>query len=134
MPGDDFNDGAPGRDKLRCTGPVVRPGRPAECDRIAVAQLEYRVDLGLERLRRAVPFWYGRGAVVAFVDAGRGWRVRSDVTDAVDFGTRTVPALNTFLTDVGAGLDFSIVGIYVAKAVSVAGEPPNVFIRIRHRF
>ena len=134
MPGYDFNDGAPGRDKLRCTGPVVRPGRPAECDRIAVAQLEYRVDLGLERLRRAVPFWYGRTAVVAFVDAGRGWRVRSDVTDAVDFGTRTVPALNTFLTDVGAGLDFSIVGIYVAKAVSVAGEPPNVFIRIRHRF
>ena len=49
-------------------------------------------------------------------------------------GMRTVPALNTFLTDVGAGLDFSIVGIYVAKAVSVAGEPPNVFIRIRHRF
>ena len=57
-----------------------------------------------------------------------------EVTDAVDFGTRTLPALNTFLTDVGAGLDFSIVGIYVAKAVSTAGEPPNVFIRIRHRF
>jgi hypothetical protein len=134
LPGYDFNDGTPGRDKLRCTGPIVRPGRPAECDRIAAAQLEYRVDLGLERLRRVVPFWYGRGAVVAFVDAGRGWRVRDEVTDAVDFGTRTLPALNTFLTDVGAGLDFSVVGLYVAKAVSTSGEPPNVFIRIRHRF
>ncbi|MFL5559999.1 MAG: hypothetical protein ACJ79K_00860 [Gemmatimonadaceae bacterium] len=134
LPGYDFNDGTPGRDKLRCTGPIVQPGRPAECDRIALAQLEYRVDLGLERLRRAVPMWYGRGAVVAFVDAGRGWRVRNEATDAVDFGARTMPALNTFLTDVGAGLDFSVVGVYVAKAVSVSKEPPNVFIRIRHRF
>jgi len=134
LPGYDFNDGTPGRDKLRCTGPIVRPGRPAECDRIAVAQLEYRVDLGLERLRRAVPFWYGRGAVVAFVDAGRGWRVRNEVTDAVDFGTGTLPSLNTMLSDVGAGLDFSVVGLYVAKAVTAASEPPNVFIRIRHRF
>ena len=134
LPGFDFGDGTPGRDKLRCTGPLVQPGRPAECDRIALAQLEYRVDLGLERLREAVPFWYGRGALVAFVDAGRGWRVRDDVIDAVDFGTRTLPALNTFVTDVGAGLDFSIVGIYVAKAVSASSEPPNVFVRIRHRF
>lgn len=134
LPGYDFNDGTVGRDKLRCTGAVVQPGRPAECDRIALAQLEYRADLGLERLHRVVPYWYGRGAIVAFVDAGRGWRVRDDVFDAVDFGTRTFPALNTFMTDVGAGLDFSVVGIYVAKAVSVANEPPNVFIRIRHRF
>lgn len=134
LPGYDFNDGTPGRDKLRCTGPIVQPGRPAECDRMALAQLEYRVDLGLDRLRQAIPFWYGRGAVVAFVDAGRGWRVRDDVSDATDFGTRTLPALNTFLTDVGAGLDFSIVGVYVAKAVSTSSEPPNVFIRIRHRF
>jgi hypothetical protein len=134
LPGYDFNDGTAGRDKLRCTGPIVQPGRPAECDRIALAQLEYRVDLGLEGLRRAVPALYGRGAVVAFVDAGRGWRVRNDASDAVDFGTRTLPALNSFLTDVGAGIDLSIFGIYVAKAVSVASEPPNVFIRIRHRF
>lgn len=134
LPGYDFNDGTPGRDKLRCSGPVVQPGRPAECDRIALAQLEYRLDLGLDQLRRLVPSWYGRAAVVAFVDAGRGWRVRGDATDAVDFGTRTLPALNTFLTDVGAGLDFSVVGVYVAKAVSVSSEPPNVFIRIRHRF
>ena len=134
LPGYDFNDGTPGRDKLRCTGPAVQPGRPAECDRVALAQLEYRVDLGLDRLRSAIPFWYGRGAVVAFVDAGRGWRVRNDAGDAVDFGTGTLPSLNTFLTDVGAGLDFSIVGVYVAKAVSTSSEPPNVFIRIRHRF
>ena len=134
LPGYDFNDGAPGRDKLRCTGAIVQPGRPAECDRIAVAQLEYRVDLGLEGLRRAAPWWYGQGALVAFVDGGRGWRVRDDVSDAVDFGTRTLPALNTFLTDVGAGLDFSVVGVYIAKAVSVAKEPPNVFVRVRHRF
>jgi hypothetical protein len=134
LPGYDFNDGTAGRDKLRCTGPVVQPGRPAECDRIALAQLEYRVDLGLEGLRRAVPAIYGRGAVVAFVDAGRGWRVRKDASDAEDFGTGRLPALNSFLTDVGAGVDLSIFGIYVAKAVSVASEPPNVFIRIRHRF
>jgi len=72
--------------------------------------------------------------VVAFVDAGRGWRVRNEVTDAVDFGTGTLPSLNTMLSDVGAGLDFSVVGLYVAKAVTAASEPPNVFIRIRHRF
>jgi hypothetical protein len=134
LPGYDFNDGAPGRDKLRCTGPVVQPGRPAECDRIALAQLEYRVDLGLDRLRRTLPFSYGRGAVVVFVDAGRGWRVRNDASDATDFGARTLPALSTFLTDVGTGVDFSIFGVYVAKAVSTSSEPPNVFVRIRHRF
>jgi hypothetical protein len=49
-------------------------------------------------------------------------------------GRHELPALSSYRTDIGAGLDFDLLGVYVAKALSVPKEPPNVFLRVRRRF
>ena len=135
LPGFDFREEIPGEDKLSCHGAVPAPGKPGECDRIALAQLEYRIDLGLERFRRNVaPIWYSEAAVVVFVDAGRGWRVDDQRDQGLGIRGGKLPPLNTFQTDVGTGIDLSLFGIYIAKAVSVKNESPNVFVRLKHRF
>lgn len=135
LPGFDFREEIPGEDKLSCHGAVPAPGKPGECDRIALAQLEYRIDLGLERFRRNVaPIWYSEAAVVVFVDAGRGWRVDDRRDQGLGVRGGRLPPLNTFQTDVGTGIDLSLFGVYIAKAVSVKNESPNVFVRLKHRF
>jgi hypothetical protein len=116
-------------------------GIPAECDRIALAQLEYRGDV-------KIPFSGGRdwprhyhgshGDVVwvVFADAGRGWRVASDGAPSipgVTYSGSAIPSLSTFRSDVGLGLDVSGVGIYAAKAISES-RPVVFFVRLRHRF
>jgi hypothetical protein len=68
-----------------------------------------------------------------FTDAGRGWIV-GDRLGALRYPSGTLPGFDTFRTDVGAGLDLGIIGLYVAKAVSSSKEPANFFIRIRDRF
>jgi hypothetical protein len=35
---------------------------------------------------------------------------------------------------VGLGIEFDPVGLYVAKSVSEAKQPANVFVRLRRRF
>lgn len=135
LPGYDFREDIPGEDKLGCHGVVPAPGKPGECDRIALAQLEYRVDLGLERFRRNVaPIWYSEAAVVVFLDAGRGWRVDDRRDQGLGVRGGKFPGLNTFQSDVGAGIDLSLFGVYIAKALSVKNESPNVFVRLKHRF
>lgn len=139
LPGYDFRQLYGDVDVSQCSDPIAAPGAPAECDRVALAQLEYRVDLNLERIQRQLlPGYYGDAAVVLFVDAGRGWRTGN--RDAVNGGETMwyaagdFPAFNTFRTDVGAGIDFTVFGLYVAKAVSVSREPANFMVRVRHRF
>ncbi len=44
------------------------------------------------------------------------------------------PPVSTFRTDLGLGLDFGGVGVYIAKALSTSAEPLNYFVRLRHRF
>ena len=135
LPGFDFREEVPGEDKLSCHGAVPAPGKPGECDRIALAQLEYRIDLGLERFRQNVaPIWYSEAAVVVFVDAGRGWRVDDQRDRGLGIRGGKLPPLNSFQTDVGTGIDLSLFGVYIAKAVSVKNESPNVFVRLKHRF
>ena len=74
-PGFDFRNPGAGADVATCSaGPNVPPGSPAQCERIALAQLEFRHDLrvGLADLVRGVPL---DGAWIVFADAGRGWLV-----------------------------------------------------------
>jgi hypothetical protein len=113
------------------------PGRPAQCERIALAQLEYRNDLHI-----SIPDWRRAtapnrfrfdGAWVFFADAGRGWLVNGPGSP-LNYGRGELPPLSTYRTDIGAGLDFDLVGIYIAKALSVPQEPANVFLRLRRRF
>jgi hypothetical protein len=136
IPGFDFRAGSP-PDVGTCSAGAAVPGRPAQCERIALAQLEYRKDL---RLSLSDELSGGRGARfradgawVFFADAGRGWLVNAPGSP-LDIGRDALPALSTYRTDIGAGVDFTVLGLYVAKALSSPKEPMNVFIRLRHRF
>ncbi len=142
LPGYDFRDATlPGADVFQCNSGVAPVGLPAQCDRIALAQLEYRSELHAHfldvvnsrpiRIRR-VGFTV-RPTAVAFVDAGRGWLV-GDRMAGLRYGRGNIPPFRTFRTDVGLGLDLGIFGVYVAKAVSVSKEPANVFVRVSRRF
>lgn len=136
VPGFDFRSGG-ANDVGTCTTSDVPPGRPAQCERIGLAQLEYRSDLrisysdesdGVRRTRFRVD-----GAWVFFTNAGRGWLVNAPGTP-LNYGRRDFPPLSTYRTDFGVGLDFDLLGVYAAKALSAPDEPLNVFLRVRHRF
>jgi hypothetical protein len=157
LPGYDFRDAGTRPDVLACNAPVppnvdVAPGvrfpegRPAQCERILLAQAEYRGDLRIsiggrdgdddERPRRRwLPFDVQRLAQwVVFADAGRGWLVTGSAPAPLRLGSGELPPLRSLRADVGAGLDFDYVGVFVAKSTTDGGEPPNVFVRLRHRF
>jgi hypothetical protein len=126
-----------GTDVGTCANGLAPPGRPAECERIALAQLEYRTNIRLSFTDGAAPFRRNRfradGAWVFFTDAGRGWLVNAPGSP-LNLPRNAMPDLSTYRTDIGAGLDFDEFGVYLAKALSVPKEPMNVFVRIRHRF
>jgi hypothetical protein len=136
VPGFDFRSGGT-NDVGTCTTVAAPAGRPAQCERIGLAQLEYRSDIRIsfsdvrqgERRTR----FRADGAWIFFADAGRGWLVNAPGTP-LNYGRRDFPPLSTYRTDLGAGLDFDVLGIYAAKALSVPREPLNVFLRVRHRF
>jgi hypothetical protein len=138
MPGFDFRTGDPGEDAATCAGGGFGPGgHPAQCERIALVQAEYRGDLRFDLFGNSE--WddliqAGENAAwIVFFDAGRGWLVRSG-SNGAGYGAGQIPALSTFRTDFGIGLDLRLIGFYVAKALSDPNEPLNFFVRLRHRF
>ncbi len=143
VPGFDFRKYQPGTvDVSQCSdGGAPPPGNPAQCERVALAQLEYRNELHSSffdflnsrpiRLR-GIGFTV-QPTAVAFVDAGRGWLV-GPPSDPLQYSSRSFPRFGTFRTDVGLGLDLGIFGVYVAKAVSSSKEPANVFLRVHRQF
>ncbi|MDB4913154.1 MAG: hypothetical protein JWM95_798 [Gemmatimonadetes bacterium] len=136
VPGFDFRVTG-GTDVGTCAIGAPLPGRPAQCERIALAQLEYRSDIRLSSTgghsdKRHVRF-RADGAWVFFADAGRGWLVNAPGS-TLNYGRLELPPLSSYRTDIGGGLDFDQFGVYLAKALSVPQEPANVFVRIRHRF
>lgn len=136
IPGFDFRVTG-GTDVGTCAvgGPIA--GRPAQCERISLAQLEYRSPIrlsftdGAESTRRNR--FRADGEWVFFADAGRGWMVNAPGSP-LTFRRGELPPLSSYRTDVGGGLDFDQFGIYAAKALSVPNEALNVFLRVRHRF
>jgi hypothetical protein len=136
LPGYDFRTPS-AMNELTCTTGGYASGAPGQCDRMALAQVEYRGDLHLNLFTDWEDQAYVRGQSdgmwVLFVDAGRGWLVGSP-SDALTYSRDRIPSLSTFRTDIGLGLDFDIFGVYVAKAMSQPKEPANFFMRIRHRF
>ncbi|MDP9205317.1 MAG: outer membrane protein assembly factor [Gemmatimonadota bacterium] len=143
IPGFDFRKFQPGTvDVSQCSdGAAPPPGNPAQCERVALAQLEYRNELHSSffdflnsrpiRLR-GIGFTV-QPTAVAFVDAGRGWLV-GPPSGTLQYSSRSFPRFGSFRTDVGLGLDLGILGVYVAKAVSSSKEPANVFLRVHRRF
>jgi len=143
VPGFDFRKYEPGSvDVSQCSnGGPPPPGNPAQCERVALAQLEYRNELhssffdflNARPIRlRGIGFTV-QPTAVAFVDAGRGWLV-GQPSGTLQYSSHSFPRFGTFRTDVGLGLDFGIIGVYAAKAVSSSKEPANVFLRVRRRF
>ena len=133
-----------------CNAGAAFPGQPAQCDRIALAQIEYRGDLhfdfgddwwwnddadvpGKAAHRSHTHQFRSDGTWVLFADAGRGWLVGTP-DGGLTYARDKVPAFSTFRTDIGAGLNFGGVGFYVAKAMSKSSEAARFFLRLRHRF
>lgn len=122
-----------------CNGPVPVPGRPAECQRIALTQVEYRGDLRLDLLSgwdgwpRHYRNSHGDAVWVLFADAGRGWDVGT-ADRTMTYAATEFPSFSTFRTDVGVGIDVGGIGVYAAKSVSSPSESLNFILRLRHRF
>lgn len=137
LPGYDFR-AASTMSALTCTTGAFVGGLPAQCDRMALAQVEYRGDLHFDLFTNWDDDDYMRshstGVWVFFADAGRGWLVGPTNSDSLTYAGDRLPPLSTFKTDIGVGLDFDIVGAYVAKAMSAPRQPANFFVRIKHRF
>jgi len=139
LPGFDFRSPRAGADVGTCNDSPPSPGRPAACDRIALAQLEVRGDLRLD-VMSWLPDWplhnhgpHGDAYWVLFADGGRGWNVGTP-DGVLTYGSSTLPPLSTFRTDLGLGIDFGGLGLYAAKSISTPAEPVNFFVRLRHRF
>jgi hypothetical protein len=138
LPGFGFRADENGPDIGTCSVSPAVSGRPAECERIALAQLEYRGDLSFDFASnwaswpRRYHSAHGDVQWVFFADAGRGWNVGPS-DGVMTFNSETLPSLSSFRTDLGIGLDFAGIGIYAAKAVS-RPDPVNFFVRLRHQF
>ena len=110
--------------------------------------MEYRSDLHIrfssseedDDDRRWRHRFEAEGHWVLFADAGRGWLVRGVRPSAggddnnLAYSRSGFPELGSFRTDVGAGIDFDPIGLYVAKAVSDSKLPANFVVRVRRRF
>ena len=140
LPGFDFRDASTLFDTGTCSVGAAPLGRPAECDRIALAQIEYRgfLNLDIGDWREDAGRFIGAHSDVSWVmffDAGRGWMVGdATLADGVTYAKDQLPDLDTFRTDVGFGLDFGGIGFYAAKALSRTDEPVNLFLRLQRRF
>jgi surface antigen Omp85-like protein len=127
-PGDDHTDVA------SCSNGPRPAGSPAQCDRVALAQVEYRHDLRIDIGPTGHGIGFHRdGSISVFTDAGRGWLVGHRDGD-LRYPTNAFPAPSTFLTDVGVGFVIDPVGVYLAKGLSYIQERPHVEIRVQHRF
>ena len=140
MPGLDFRRTIGETDASQCAmGPVadVPAGTPAQCDRLALAQVEYRRDirlgLGGDLVIGRVRRWVRDAQWVVFADAGRGWLV-GERQGELRYPRGELPALGTFRTDVGAGIDVGPLGLYLAKSLSRPSQDLNFLIRLQRRF
>ncbi len=152
LPGFDFRRHAYGAEAGTCaTGPedlYIALGRPAQCDRIVLTQVEWKGDFRISLFgdddfgdrRWGFSGFHGDGTWVIFANAGRGWLVRvagsADSGPASDlmFARNSLPSPGSWNTDIGGGFDFGDFGVYVAQAVSRNGISPNVYMRLARRF
>lgn len=158
VPGIDFREPSLGSDVGQCSSAPAPAGDPAQCERMLLVQLEYRVSLrsrpgsiiGRTVRIRSRAFTLNP-SLVLFADAGRGWLVKPrdggtvsplppgptpppDPSRDLVYSAARIPPFGTFRTDIGAGVDLGLFGIYVAKSLSESGEPMNIFLRARRRF
>ena len=132
--------------QFACGGSQL-PGDPALCDRAVVAQAEFRTHLGFDFGPKWASDWGDNGDepyepfhvsgpdLVVFADAGRAWSVARDGMAGPDeIPADKLPALSTFRTDVGVGLDFGPLGFYLAKPLDQATRAVTFTVRMGRRF
>src|SRR5947208_1915376 len=111
----------------------------AACDRVILAQAEYRGHLSLhwsygsaapQDESAKFPFTLQGPDLVVLADAGQAWLVGSGPGR---LPADRLPTLGSWLADLGLGIDWGGLGLYVAKAVT-AGEPLRFTLRLDHRF
>jgi hypothetical protein len=143
LPGFDFRRPLQAADLGTCTlsATATVAGMPAECERMALAQAEYRGAIHVNLFGDDDEWsWDERwgldwnGEWIVFADAGRGWLVGPRGDAELSYPRGELPSLGSFRTDVGVGLDLGVIGLYLAKALSKSDEPANFFVRVRHRF
>lgn len=118
-------------------------GGQALCDRSLVMQAEFRTHLGFDigpdwandwgdedPQERWEPFHISGPDIVLFADAGRAW----SVTGPGALPSSKLPALSSFSTDLGIGLDFGPAGFYLAKSVGALDQPATFSVRLGRRF
>ncbi|MBL0937425.1 MAG: hypothetical protein IBJ03_00940 [Gemmatimonadaceae bacterium] len=126
-------------------------GRPAQCERMALVQVEWKGDFRFNLFgddsdygdrRWGVGRVRADGTWVVFANTGRGWLIdrpspisapQPDLGGLV-FGKNEIPGFDTWRTDIGGGFDFGNFGVYIAQAVSQSGLSPNVYVRLSRRF
>lgn len=126
-----------------CDRDIIDPAfvdtRVAACDRVLVAQVEYRGHLSLHWAYKASRpedeqskslFSLQGPDLVVLGDAGQAWLVGAGPGR---LPSDRLPTLGSLLADLGLGIDWSGFGLYVAKAVT-AGEPLRFTLRLDHRF
>jgi hypothetical protein len=140
LPGFDFRTPiGTGDDVGTCAAGGAIAGRPALCDRIALAQVEYRGDMrfdppGDHAWWRDAMHVRNEAAWVVFADAGRGWLVGDRQAGRLHYPAGELPPLSSFRTDMGVGLELGGFGVFAVKAISDGDEPVNFLFRLRHRF
>jgi hypothetical protein len=136
MPGHPFRASACNRD---ITDPAFAASRVAACDRVISLQAEYRGHLKLNwsyNPGRHDPdddgsfFWLEGLDLVVFTDAGQAWLVGNG-PGRVPAGQ--LPKFESWLVDVGLGVDWGGFGMYLSKAVTT-GERLRLTVRLDHRF
>jgi hypothetical protein len=140
LPGYNFRRSYSGDDVLACNDPAVHvDGRPAQCDRMLLAQAEFRHDMRVRLFGRRDADGAQRYrvdktlAMVIFADGGRGWVTGPRLGD-IRYPSSAFPSLDTFKYDAGAGVDLHWLGVYVAKSLTDWSNPANLIVRLRHRF
>jgi hypothetical protein len=145
LPGYDFRQVSAGPDLFNCFNGIEQAGRPAQCDRVALAQAQLRSKFLFSTWRDdGDDDWWRPGfnsstSWVFFADAGRGWMVDHAGTEAarnaVYIKGNGLPPTGTFKVDVGGGIDFGGFGVYWAKAINNSADDPVRFIvRLQRRF
>jgi hypothetical protein len=68
--------------------------------------------------------------LVLFANAGSAWLVGDG---PARFPGNRIPPLDSWLADLGVGLDWGGLGVYAAKSIAT-DEPPRLILRLTHRF
>ena len=121
------------------TDPAFARTLVAACDRVILAQAEYRGHISLhwaynssqpedEESKSLLEL---RGLdLVVLGDAGQAWLVGSGPGR---LPSNRLPTPGSWLADLGLGVDWGGFGLYMSKAVT-AGEPLRFTVRLDHRF